>query len=271
MEWNEFTAYLAGYVLGDGCIWGRYGKKYINISSCDKQIIEDFANELGRKVLSTNYVTVKGKDHVIYKVEFYDEDLYNFLTEFGVVPNKSNTGCNINIPDGYASHVIRGLFDSDGSVSVSEHPKLSCKCYIAGHTSYIKKISEELKKANIQFRLKKESDSFCRVCFDSRYEQQLFYEFLYKDASVFLQRKHFKFKQYFDKVGIRKARMFHEHLAIEWNERSEELKSLKVSQMAEVLGCSIGTAVKVKNILFPGRRQVRISNKTNIHKHVQDS
>ena len=137
---NKDSAYLLGYILGDGCI--RYRTKitpYIDISSKDYHIIESFRKLL--KAENKNIATLTKDKHVWYSFRIHDLAIAKSLESFGIIPNKSAKGCyNIVIPKGYENHYIRGLFDSDGCVRINQN-RLNVD--IMGHPSYIDRFIEQ--------------------------------------------------------------------------------------------------------------------------------
>lgn len=203
VKWDEYTAYMYGYILGDGCLTAqrickinginRVKKPYIDVASKDFEYLRELALQLSPKIKVVDDVKRKG-DKVYHtgRFGFTSDDWTLNLEALGLCPNKSNIGCTIELPEDpiYFTHFIRGLFDSDGCVT-SHHgnESKSLRVYLMGHSSYITQISERLP----QFNLKQ-----VRVCELQMCKRDLckdFYNLLYLNATIFLKRKKLRYEE----------------------------------------------------------------------------
>ena len=203
VRWNNIfngdstptSAYLFGYILGDGNLSMRR-ENYItlNITSKDYQHLVQISNVLGDGV-PLRYHEKNG--NVWWSIDIPDRNLCGRLIELGISKRKSIEPSNIDfnwLGDNFR-HFIRGLFDSDGYVRVTSSLDLS----FVGHDSYIKDIQ---KLINGSWKYKY-TDSLSYLFLQGTIDQKKFiYSYLYKDATIWLQRKRDIIEQwYIDKFG----------------------------------------------------------------------
>lgn len=203
VRWNNIfngdstptSAYLFGYILGDGNLSMRR-ENYItlNITSKDYQHLVQISNVLGDGV-PLRYHEKNG--NIWWSIDIPDRNLCGRLIELGISKRKSTEPSNIDfnwLGDNFR-HFIRGLFDSDGYVRVTSSLDLN----FVGHDSYIKAIQ---KLINGSWKYKY-TDSLSYLFLQGTIDQKKFiYLYLYKDATIWLQRKRDIIEQwYIDKFG----------------------------------------------------------------------
>lgn len=203
VRWNNIfngdstptSAYLFGYILGDGNLSMRR-ENYItlNITSKDYQHLVQISNVLGDGV-PLRYHEKNG--NMWWSIDIPDRNLCGRLIELGISKRKSTEPSNIDfnwLGDNFR-HFIRGLFDSDGYVRVTSSLDLN----FVGHDLYIKAIQ---KLINGSWKYKY-TDSLSYLFLQGTIDQKKFiYSYLYKDATIWLQRKRDIIEQwYIDKFG----------------------------------------------------------------------
>lgn len=187
--WDEFTSYFFGYFLGDGCITKR-GQLYL--VSKDYDIISKING-----ILSNNSLVIHSRKPSNgceqYRLIFTSKIWLDFFTSLGIVPNKSNVPISIEVPDlPYLYHFVRGLFDSDGCVSVGKRIQVD----ICGG-SYIQDL---FLCYNIGKLYRRKSLYVWRII--KQDELVRFYYLIYKDSSIFLKRKYLRYSDVMSKYGI---------------------------------------------------------------------
>ena len=194
--YNPFTsstptsAYLLGYILGDGNINVRRDNYYtVNIASKDYTHIRQMACIFGGNIKITK--NTKGT-FTCWSINIVDQAVCHSLLELGIKPRKSTEPSNID----YAwigrnfNHFIRGLIDSDGCIC---RKKNSLYIEIAGHESYIKQISNMMPD---QWGVYKNDSIFVIAKRGNSKDKLDFYSYLYKDATIWLQRKRDKYDEW---------------------------------------------------------------------------
>ncbi len=190
IRWNNIfngnstptSAYLFGYILGDGNICKRRNNYLtLNITSKDYEHLVQISNVLGDG-LQFHYHEKKGNKW--WTLDIPDRNLCNRLLELGISERKSTEPSNVNyewLGNNYR-HFIRGLFDSDGYTNTRSGLFLE----IVGHDSYIKRIYE----SDPDNWIYKYTPTLSYIHLKGTAEQKKFiYEYLYRDATIWLQRK----------------------------------------------------------------------------------
>lgn len=206
-NFNEDSAYVLGYILGDGCIRSKHKNDnyWLNISSKDYDSILGISKVFKLSEDSIKKVILqRGFFH--YALEIRDYHLINDLQRLGIRPNKSINGCNmLELSDRFFSHFIRGLFDSDGCVSfanVKKSPTLRVE--ICGHFSYMQVFFKRLEPLFRVYYSERQGARKSPLSFIEIYTQsdvKAFYDFMYKDANIYLNRKKVIFDEYYNSRG----------------------------------------------------------------------
>lgn len=109
---NLNKAYWLGWILTDGGVNCKNGLE-ISLQSCDKYILDMLQNDLGLD----NHVYLFNDDY--YRFSFYCKKMIDNLNMYGIIPNKSLTlKYPTNIPKEYETHLLRGMFEGDGGLTV---------------------------------------------------------------------------------------------------------------------------------------------------------
>ena len=194
--YNPFTsstptsAYLLGYILGDGNISVRRDNYYtVNIASKDYTHIRQMACIFGGNIKITK--NTKGT-FTCWSINIVDQAVCHSLLELGIKPRKSTEPSNIDYDwiGRNFNHFIRGLIDSDGCIC---RKKNSLYIEIAGHESYIKQISDMMSD---QWSVYKNDNIFVIAKCGNSKDKLDFYSYLYKDATIWLQRKRDKYDEW---------------------------------------------------------------------------
>ena len=190
---NPTSAYLLGYILGDGNINMRRSNYYtLNITSKDythiNQIKNIFDNTI--KLLEHNKNGYKA-----WSLTIVDQDVCNDLIKLGIKPQKSyiESSINFNWLGNNLNHFIRGLFDSDGCIRIKNSNSLEIT--IAGHDSYINEIYNYMNNQWSYYKLKNGNISILNKLW-SNTDKCNFYKYLYTNATIWLQRKRDIFDEY---------------------------------------------------------------------------
>lgn len=180
---TEEKAYFLGFLMADGCISSSHVNYHIKLGLQEKDI--DVIKALLVAIGSKNTISkvIKGK-HVGYSVSLSCKKMFYDLVTHGFSEYKSGNETIPNtIPNNLVRHFIRGYFDGDGYAS--KEGRIS----IVGG---IKILEDIAKRAGVDdytiYNFKTTS-----VVRDLRYSKlsssKSFYNYLYKDANIFLYRK----------------------------------------------------------------------------------
>jgi hypothetical protein len=183
---SEESQYWTGFFIGDGNITKSHIR--ISLSSKDKGHLDTYSEYVGVKVKP-----LPGVD--AFYVGFSNKEIANELVTFGIHRNKSFT-VNPTMP--LSNHILRGIFDADGCVSFSEKSETR-KSFsgriqiVTGSKALADKMLGTFKSNGINFLLRTyKNNNLYYLNLHKIIEIQKFYDFIYKDASVFLERKYTK-------------------------------------------------------------------------------
>lgn len=183
VEWNEEAAYLLGYFLGDGSLGWNKTKWYAVWDSSEEQVMKEIARIFELEVTKPDY-----------RVQVCDQSVCRILRDWGLVPRKSEVGCllaGVDL-DKNLNHLVRGLFDSDGSVYLG-NGGATLTVDIFGHPSYVDQVVGEMPiKMGEGWAEKLRRRSLYRTS-----HVRVFYLWLYDGATIYLKRKKEVFDEYY--------------------------------------------------------------------------
>lgn len=130
---NEASAYFLGLLISDGNVFkdstGRQASISITLDLKDEYMLKKF-----KEVLQTNTSIVydgRGCGQIAVRSNIMAED----LAKYGVVPRKSYSTYLPQISKEMMPHLIRGIFDGDGSIIAKPNPNND------GHNRFLHSIS----------------------------------------------------------------------------------------------------------------------------------
>ena len=196
---TEEKAYWLGFLYADGCVHDKpNGQKLITLVVKDKEVIEKFI-----RAIDGNFAVKKYTD--VYGVYLTSKTMFDDLYKLGCVPRKSLILKFPRINLTLQHHFIRGYFDGDGTVFTYKR-KGKKKDYVGigvGICGTKQMLSTIAIAAPINFPNKderKEGNIWYSSVSGSK-KVLVFYNYLYKDATVWLDRKKNKFENYFKERG----------------------------------------------------------------------
>lgn len=204
--WSPNMSYILGLIAADGTIQfkeGVHNNISIALKKEDREILEKIKKEIGmeKKLLDRpGHVgviqgkTVITKPYTILQVS--SKHACKKIISFGIIPNKTYIMSDINIPDEYFSHFLRGYFDGNGCVKYRKDGKYKYP-YMNILTSNRKLM--DLIESKIEFELglnnkamtisRHERIDLFRLDYTCKKAVKLL-DWLYKDADLKLNRKY---------------------------------------------------------------------------------
>lgn len=203
---NEEKAYWLGFIYADGCISEIFNKKTgalksrtmeLTLSKIDEVHLMKFLLSIkSNKPIEQKLIKLNGNEYKACKTSINNKKICDDLINLGCIPRKSLTidfpKENV-VPRYLIRHFIRGYFDGDGCVSFN-HDNLSYIVNFVGTESILSGIQDFVEKENSLFRtvIRGKGKAF-QVSWGGFTNFKLWYELLYKDSNIFLDRKHIKF------------------------------------------------------------------------------
>lgn len=207
---TEEKAYWLGFLLADGCIHERAGQDRLSLvlGIKDKNHLEKFKESLSFEGPIIDYVKKSGLfiGLIHSHVRITSQLLIDNLAKVGCIPRKSLVLEFPIIDEELVHHLIRGYFDGDGSVFISREkhwrnnnifPVIHFR--FIGTEAFLKVLD---KKINLSGRLVQAKGSkVYELCYKRNKKAELFYNYLYKDATIFLERKEKIFRLHLQEKG----------------------------------------------------------------------
>lgn len=199
---NPDTQYWLGFICADGNIAYNIESRLYKVSlfSKDQEVIDKFTKYMGKENVSFH----KRKQNGILEVYISSKILCEyFINKLNITPNKSLT-LNPNIK--YTSDFIRGYFDGDGSIRNSTEKQVRYECNITcASKEFIDKIKQILDNLEIYSIIYQHTDcNAYKIRIDRKADSRKFYEFLYKNAKTYLERKRNNFVALFGNLEEKK-------------------------------------------------------------------
>lgn len=194
---NEIKAYWLGVMFADGNVsLSKSNTGQLFISSIDKEWINQFKEDIH---FTGNLLKEKHNRYHkdIWKLHITSDRLFYDLCKHGCVPCKSNIIQFPIIEKSLIHHFIRGYFDGDGTVSI--HKYLSGKDnttlrsgFCSGSRLFLEKLVQHIPTKNKVIR----RCSRVYIVSYSVKDSYILHNYMYSDATVFLERKKKKFERY---------------------------------------------------------------------------
>lgn len=194
---NEIEAYSLGLITSDGNI-DKNGTIRIFLTESDKYILE----EINRRLLNGSgnlSIDKKKNGRPVARLGFCGKTICQNLAQYGVIPNKSEFLTNIYIlPEELMHHYIRGLFDGDGVTSKNRESIRIGFC--AKRKEFVESYQSFLCQKLFMRKNKIFNTGGCFQCsWGAKTDIEKFYNYIYKDATIFLGRKRNKIYTYLNK------------------------------------------------------------------------
>lgn len=193
---NSNDAYILGLIFSDG----NLSRNCIEISlhHKDKQILSDISKYVyGTEILGYR----KGKKMKgyqcapQYRFRITSKEIVNKLRPIGLKENKSLTLQYPKIQPKFDRDFIRGYFDGDGSISVPKIKNNSRVNFVGSH-DFCELLSNKLKEyLDVNVSLKLKTDNVSSVNIYGRLQVMKFYNWLYQEDELKLNRKYNKFDE----------------------------------------------------------------------------
>lgn len=196
---SEEKAYFLGLIIADGNVFidktggNRQASISISLQTPDEYILENFKNEL-----KSNTTVVKDK-RGCSQIAVRSNILAEGLKKFGIVEKKSfNTSFPENINEKYIRHIVRGIFDGDGSFQYITGRKKEIHSFsFCGTHKLMEDLSNKICEC-INLNTKPsvydyKNRNLSEIKIQSKFDVKSFGEWIYEDSTIFLTRKKDKF------------------------------------------------------------------------------
>src|SRR3972149_7004875 len=193
-SWSPEMAYTLGLVAADGNICHSGRAHTLHLASDDKDIIE----KIKRVMIYEGPIHQKTRDNgkISYSLRICDQVIFKDLQDLRITERKSQTLKPSNVPHKFLNHYLRGYFDGDGSVYATKKSKLTSVWYTASPAMAsflfrcIYRVCPQFKGK--VYKLPKRNNFYYQISLGKR-DSKLIFRFLYKNATIYMERKYRKF------------------------------------------------------------------------------
>lgn len=197
---TEEKAYILGFLYADGCNYEKYRKISVELAARDVDILEKI-----KKAINSDYIlyewyriTKKKEKRRYLSLSLCSEHFSKRCFELGLVHRKSKILKFPNpkmVSDELLRHFIRGYFDGDGSISFYKNrPSMS----IIATTVFcndLKRVVNDCIGVHGAIIPNNETVGMSYFRIGTTFGVLEFFEWLYKDATIFLDRKYNKYQK----------------------------------------------------------------------------
>jgi hypothetical protein len=192
---TEDKAYFLGFIVADGSV--NSISNVIQITQKEPDILYEF-----KRYIKYEGDLIKSKNRDVFDIKISSSKMKSDLLKLGISPNKTISVNYPSIPENLQSHFMRGVFDGDGCISIHHDKRDNSNRgqvnICSGSFDFIKEYVDNMvkycgvKKNNIR----QPKGTYYVIDWGGLSDVESVYEFLYKDANIFLKRK----KETYDKV-----------------------------------------------------------------------
>ena len=193
---TEEKAYWLGFIMADGHV-DDY-KLTISLSKKDKSHLQKLVQAIksNRTIREYDtYLTSTEKSYKMVRLDINSKKIVNDLNSLGLTKNKSLNEFIPDIPQNLIRHFIRGYFDGDGCITGGF--KKSGETWVAfnvvGGLSILEQITSVLnEELGITLNIHNKENGL-KVIIGSDGVALTIFDWMYKDAHVYLSRKFLKY------------------------------------------------------------------------------
>lgn len=203
---SEEKAYVLGFLYADGCNHEKSHKLEISLAKEDEDILIKFS-----KLLLNGNLNIKEyekKDGSQNRVGLYivNQKISDDLKKWGCLPRKTFILKFPDLPRHLEHHFIRGYFDGDGMLKIYERLMQRCtnksttaEFSITSTIEMLNVIGKHISNLGIYFKINKrhknrDNNNYTLRVFGNQQIKKVC-DYLYKDASIFLDRKRMVYLQ----------------------------------------------------------------------------
>ena len=203
---TEEKAYWLGFIYADGSIIENKRTDII-LAKSDEGHLKKFLKSIksNRSIKYVNKITDKKTYYTCY-VNISSKDFTNNLVLCGCPQNKTDKLVfpNDNIlPKSLTNHFIRGYMDGDGSIHINKTNKNTGHKYFrlafTGNYKMLNSIKKILTEKDIKIE---DRETYCALQFNGNTQVLKMLNYIYKDATIYLDRKYEKYMKLKNTYGL---------------------------------------------------------------------
>jgi intein/homing endonuclease len=199
---TERKAYFLGLLFADGGLDKAVTNISITLKDEDLHILEEL-----RKDIQPTKPFYKAKSGPYTELVFTNKYLYADLIKHGCIPNKTFLLQFPKLKKDLVRHFIRGYFDGDGCLTGSYRSNYSVAARVKKWTvsfvstlQFCESLQKRFKKLGVASRIDcrwpERNNTTRTLTISGRVHINILLDWLYKDATIYLNRKHNKYLEF---------------------------------------------------------------------------
>lgn len=209
-KWTPEMAYVLGFFAADGSMLkNKRGAHFVEFQSTEKEMIIKIKNILKSNLKMGVYQPKQKNYNKRYRLQIGSKIMFKDLIKLSMTQNKSLTLRMPKIPQKYFCHFVRGYFDGDGNVCITNYLRKSrgnknksvtiLSGFTSGCKTFLEKLLKKLKEmAGVSGGTLYYHPNGYRLFFSVK-DSLILYKFMYKEKTngLYLPRKKKVFEKYF--------------------------------------------------------------------------
>jgi intein/homing endonuclease len=204
---TEEKAYWLGFLTADGNLFKDRNSIRLALAEKDKDHVYNFKKALNADhnvtiVPAGGYIGKNGERSMAASITIGNKKIHDDLVKLGFTSKKSCNEKPVVLPEELTRHYIRGIFDGDGWISFGPNHRDLGFGMGKEMLEYIKKIFEQYAKIKPTYDIKW-FNSVWRYRISSKQEILKALEYMYKDSTIYLDRKYKKYLDFVEYCRLR--------------------------------------------------------------------
>lgn len=208
---SEEKAYWLGFFYADGCVSinkkNNSGECCIKLYKCDYRHLQKFNKSLNGNIpisFNTRICSFNNKPQESCSVRCYSFKMANDLISHGCIPNKTFYITVPNIDKSLMNHFIRGFFDGDGCICTDSNKRKTLGINLCSASEvFLIDIRKHLYSVGINSYITDEKGKTTfRLYIKGINNVDNMWNYMFNNASVFLDRKYIKKQKLYKKYQI---------------------------------------------------------------------
>ena len=192
---SEDSAYFLGLLAADGSISNSNNKLEITLAEPDYHILNTFISCINGVECKIKKRIRPDRSKTFYRLTLCSKQMVSDLNLLGLTPSKTHTfSITKSIPNEFLPHFLRGLWDGDGSIG-EKHFCVGIASFDFKEQviNFINDLGGE--PPNVCVRKLRSGKNFYNISVASKRHFK-FRNSLYKDATIYLNRKYEKYREF---------------------------------------------------------------------------
>lgn len=208
---SEHKAYFLGLLLADGSIYNN--KLTLSLSGDDGYMVDVFGKEVSDGIYPRYKYLPNNSSKTAHRVTISNKKICESLQRYANWHNKSlNLSSPENIFEPYTKHFLRGYFDGDGHISYWRYKQskkeeqgiggLKYNFSITSTFAFCEWVMMIFASLGVNGYIIKNKGNSHSLLVSGGIQVQKALDYMYEDATIYLERKHKKYKEIIDYRNI---------------------------------------------------------------------